>query len=114
MKKTAPRQAPRAALFNSDNIAGSDVLSDSPPRAQANSNSSAQLAGDGITIDKFWKNRRGEAVVVALREYEGRALVDVRTHYTDAEGKLRPNSKGIALVVARLPLRLTALRSTWA
>jgi Transcriptional Coactivator p15 (PC4) len=56
-----------------------------------------------IEISKFWANRRGEAVIVSLREYEGQALVDIRKHYTAADGTLRPTTKGIALAVRKLP-----------
>ncbi len=56
-----------------------------------------------VEIAKFWRNRRGEAVIVCLREYEGRALIDCRVHFTNKEGKLQPTSKGLSLVVLRLP-----------
>jgi len=56
-----------------------------------------------IEVAKFWRNRRGEAVIVSLREYEGRALIDCRVHFTNKEGRLQPSSKGLSLVAARLP-----------
>jgi hypothetical protein len=56
-----------------------------------------------IEIAKFWRNRRGEAVIVSLREYEGRALIDCRVNFTNKEGKFQPTAKGLSLVVARLP-----------
>jgi Transcriptional Coactivator p15 (PC4) len=56
-----------------------------------------------IEIAKFWRNRRGEAIIISLREYEGRALIDCRIHFTNKEGKLKPTGKGFALVVLRLP-----------
>jgi hypothetical protein len=56
-----------------------------------------------VEIAKFWRNRRGEAVIVCLREYEGRPLIDCRVHFTNKEGKLQPTSKGLSLVLARLP-----------
>jgi hypothetical protein len=56
-----------------------------------------------IEIDKFWANRRGEAVIVSLREFEGVPIVDVRKFYTAADGTLQPTSKGIALSVRKLP-----------
>jgi hypothetical protein len=52
---------------------------------------------------RFWKNRGGEAVVVSLRSYQGRALIDVRQSFTNKEGKLQPTSKGVAMAVLRLP-----------
>jgi hypothetical protein len=56
-----------------------------------------------IEVHKFWANRRGEAVIVALREYQGIALIDVRKHYTAADGCLRPTAKGIGLSIRKLP-----------
>lgn len=56
-----------------------------------------------ITISKFWKTRRrDEVIIVELREYNERPLIDVRVHVVDAEGKLRPSAKGIAMSVRRL------------
>jgi Transcriptional Coactivator p15 (PC4) len=56
-----------------------------------------------IEIAKFWKNRRHDAIVVSLSTFEGRNLVDVRTHFMNKEGKLQPTPKGLACVVNRLP-----------
>jgi Transcriptional Coactivator p15 (PC4) len=58
---------------------------------------------DPIEIAKFWKNRQGEAVIVTLSTYEGRNLVDLRTHFTNKEGKLNPTPRGLSIVVLRLP-----------
>jgi hypothetical protein len=62
-----------------------------------------------IEIAKFWRNRRGEAVVVQLREYEGHVLVDARTHFTNSQGKLQATSKGLSLVIRKLPELASAL-----
>ncbi len=56
-----------------------------------------------IVVAEFWANRHGESVRVQLREFEGRALVDVRKHFTDSAGKLQPTKKGISVAIARLP-----------
>lgn len=56
-----------------------------------------------IVVAEFWANRRGEGVRVQLREFEGVALVDIRKHYTNAEGKLSPTKKGLAIRLRRLP-----------
>jgi Transcriptional Coactivator p15 (PC4) len=56
-----------------------------------------------IVVAEFWANRRGESIRIQLREFEGVALVDVRKHYTGAEGKLLPTKKGLSLVIRRLP-----------
>ncbi len=55
-----------------------------------------------VIISKFWKNRRHDAVIVSLSTYEGRNLVDLRTHAMK-EGRLVPTPKGLAIVVRRLP-----------
>jgi Transcriptional Coactivator p15 (PC4) len=60
-------------------------------------------------IAKFWRNRRGEAVVVQLREFEGRVLVDSRGHFTDKDGALAPTPKGLSIAVSKLPELAAAL-----
>jgi transcriptional coactivator p15 (PC4) len=55
-----------------------------------------------IEIAKFWKNRRHDAIVVSLSTYEGRNIVDVRMHAMK-DGRLLPTTKGVAMVVLRLP-----------
>jgi len=62
-----------------------------------------------IEIAKFWKNRKGDAVVVRLTSYNGFDLVDIRTHFTDkADGKLKPG-KGFTCNVRLLPELSAAL-----
>jgi hypothetical protein len=56
-----------------------------------------------IVIDRFWCNRRGEAVVVQLREFEGQALIDLRRYYTRHDGKMAPTKKGLSTTIRRLP-----------
>jgi hypothetical protein len=56
-----------------------------------------------ITVAEFWANRRGEAVRISLREFEGIALVDLRKYYTGREGKLLPTKKGLSVAIRRLP-----------
>jgi len=56
-----------------------------------------------IEVAKFWKNRKGEAIIVTLKSFEGRPIVDIRTHFTTKEGKFQPTTKGLALMVLRLP-----------
>jgi hypothetical protein len=56
-----------------------------------------------IEIAKFFKNRRKDVIVVSLSTYEGRNLVDVRQHFHNEKGQMRPTSKGVAMVVLRLP-----------
>jgi hypothetical protein len=56
-----------------------------------------------IEIAKFFKNRRKDVIVVSLSTFEGRNLVDVRQHFTNEQGQMRPTQKGVAMVTARLP-----------
>jgi Transcriptional Coactivator p15 (PC4) len=56
-----------------------------------------------IEVAKFFKNRRKDIIVVSLSTFEGRNLVDVRQHFTNEQGLMRPTSKGVAMVVLRLP-----------
>jgi hypothetical protein len=56
-----------------------------------------------VEIAKFWKNRKGDAVVVSLSTFEGRNLIDVRQHFTSKDGKLLATQKGLAMQVLRLP-----------
>jgi hypothetical protein len=56
--------------------------------------------------------RRG--VRVQLREFEGAALVDVRKHYTGADGKLQPTKKGLSLAIRRLPELAAAINKALA
>lgn len=62
-----------------------------------------------VVVARFWANRRGEAIFIQLREYEGRALVDVRKHFTAKDGTMQPTKKGLSIVVARLPELAAAL-----
>jgi Transcriptional Coactivator p15 (PC4) len=56
-----------------------------------------------VEVAKFFKNRRKEVIVVSLSTYEGHNLVDVRQHFHNDKGQMRPTSKGVAMVVLRLP-----------
>jgi hypothetical protein len=56
-----------------------------------------------VIISQFWKNRRHDAVVTTLSTFEGRNLVDIRTHVMDRKGCLVPTPKGVSIVILRLP-----------
>jgi Transcriptional Coactivator p15 (PC4) len=57
-----------------------------------------------IVVSKFWKNRRRDTViVVSLSAYEGINLVHVREHFIGTDGCMRPTTKGLAMIVRRLP-----------
>jgi hypothetical protein len=57
---------------------------------------------DAATIATIRKNGKGEAIVVRLTEWSGHQLCDVRQHYTDAEGELRPTVKGCSFNLRHL------------
>jgi hypothetical protein len=64
-----------------------------------------------IEIAKWWKSRRRDiAVVVSLSSYEGHNLVNVREHFIGSDGCMRPTTKGLAMVVRRLPEFSNAIR----
>jgi len=69
----------------------------------------APLLNEPLVIDRFWRNRRGEAIVTSLEPYEGRIIVHVRTFYTDSAGKLLPTKKGVCFSANRLPDLLAAV-----
>jgi pantoate kinase len=56
-----------------------------------------------IEVAKFFKNRRKDVIVVSLSSFEGRNIVDVRQHFHNEKGQMRPTGKGVAMVVLRLP-----------
>jgi hypothetical protein len=74
-------------------------------RARTPSNSSHTSRVDPatpITCAKFWRNRRGEAVHVRLGKYKDTAL-DIRVFRSDQSGYMWPSTKGIAVMMAKLP-----------
>jgi Transcriptional Coactivator p15 (PC4) len=56
-----------------------------------------------VEVAKFFKNRRKDVIVVSLSTFEGRNIVDVRQHFHNEKGRMRPTGKGVAMVVLRLP-----------
>jgi hypothetical protein len=56
-----------------------------------------------VVVGQFFKNRRKEHVRLTLRRFEGRAIADLRQFFVTADGFSQPTTKGIAIVVARLP-----------
>lgn len=60
---------------------------------------------------RFFKNRRHDQIVTSLEDFEGRAIVSVRQWFTDGAGIDRPTSKGVAMVVHRLPDLLKAVKA---
>jgi hypothetical protein len=62
-----------------------------------------------VIVSEFWVTRSGQSVRVQLREFEGRALIDLRRHYTGKDGTLQPTKKGLSIAVTRLPELVTAI-----
>ncbi|MCA1414469.1 transcriptional coactivator p15/PC4 family protein [Bradyrhizobium sp. NBAIM20] len=56
-----------------------------------------------VVVDRFFSNRRKDVITTTLQTYKGHALVDVRKHVHDKEGKIYPTAKGITMKVTRLP-----------
>jgi hypothetical protein len=50
-------------------------------------------AHEPIEIARFWKNRRGEAIVVQLSAYEGHVLIDQRTWFTATDGRIEARKR---------------------
>jgi hypothetical protein len=64
-----------------------------------------------IEIAKWWKNRRRDtAILVSLSSFEGSNLVQVREHFIGSDGRMRPTTKGVAMVVRCLPEFSRAMR----
>jgi Transcriptional Coactivator p15 (PC4) len=58
---------------------------------------------DEVVVGQFFKNRRKEHVRLTLKRFEGRPIADLRQFFVTKDGFSQPTTKGIALVVARLP-----------
>jgi hypothetical protein len=61
------------------------------------------ILAEPLEIAKFWRNRKHEAVVVSLREYGGRCLLDARVHFLNKDGRLQPMHKGLTVTISKLP-----------
>jgi len=55
-----------------------------------------------IEIGKFFKNRKGDFVVVAIKEFQGITYLDIRQFFTSEDGKSFPTKKGVAIGLRRL------------
>jgi hypothetical protein len=56
-----------------------------------------------VVVGQFFKNRRKEHVRLTLKRFEGRPIADLRQYFVTDGGFSQPTTKGIAIVVARLP-----------
>jgi hypothetical protein len=56
-----------------------------------------------IEIGRFFKNRKGDFIVVQIKQFEGVVFADARQFFTDADGVSRPTKKGLAISLRHLP-----------
>lgn len=63
-----------------------------------------------IVIAQIWKGRRRvNHVRITLKRFEGRAIVDVRQFFVNAEGRSQPTTRGVAIGIDKLPELAKAL-----
>jgi hypothetical protein len=55
-----------------------------------------------IEIGKFFKNRKGDFVVVQIKQFEGITFLDIRQFFTGEDGKSFPTKKAIAVGLRKL------------
>jgi hypothetical protein len=60
------------------------------------------LAEQPIEIGKFFKNRKGDFVVVQIKQFEGTTFLDIRQFFTAEDGKSFPTKKGVAIGLHKL------------
>ena len=95
----------RIATHGSEDINGAAGLpSASLPRR---GRKAAPLA-EPVIVDRWWRNRGGDAVYVRLSSFKEHNLIDIRSWRADSQGISRPD-KGIAMAVKHLPRLHTAI-----
>jgi hypothetical protein len=62
-----------------------------------------------IEIGKFFKNRKGDVIVVAIKQFEGVIFVDARQFFTNTDGISRPTRKGLMIALRHLPQLIALL-----
>jgi hypothetical protein len=55
-----------------------------------------------IVIGKFFKNRKGDFIVVQIKQFERGTFLDIRQFFTGDDGKSLPTKKGIAVGLHKL------------
>jgi hypothetical protein len=55
-----------------------------------------------IEIGKFFKNRKGDVIVVQIKEFQGVVFADVRQFFTGEDGVTRPTKRGVAISLRKL------------
>ena len=53
-------------------------------------------------IGSLFKNRRGDVIIVQLKEYQGFIFCNIRQFFQDKTGISRPTKKGIAIGLRKL------------
>lgn len=57
-----------------------------------------------IEVSKFFANRKGDIVVIAIRQIDdGPPFLDIRKFFTDENGITRPSTKGLSVAIIRAP-----------
>jgi Transcriptional Coactivator p15 (PC4) len=69
-------------------------------------------ATEPIVVGKFWKNRKGDMIVVAIKSYEGIVFCDVRQFFQNDAGVSCPTKKGIAISLRKLGELVDLLEKT--
>ncbi len=55
-----------------------------------------------IEIGKFFKNRKGDVIVVQIKSFEGVVFADIQQHFSGEDGVTRPTKKGVAVSLRKL------------
>ena len=95
-------------------VQGKGLSSRDPDIPAAPSAKHSVPLAEPVVVARFWKNRRGESVQAALLSYEGRECFDIRQFYTSREGKHLPTTKGITILLLRLPELVDAVNKSLA
>jgi Transcriptional Coactivator p15 (PC4) len=102
MKKPARFNARRAR--EEENLNGLDSRPDALLDRHLATHCTAAPLTAPVEVAKLWKSRRHDiAIVVSLSTFEGQTIFDIRQHSIGADGIMRPTTKGLAMVVRRLP-----------
>jgi hypothetical protein len=76
------------------------------------SNAPALSRGEEHETAKLWADRSGNAVIAKLVQLDGKWYVDIRRHFTNAQGTFTPTKKGLMLSVRKIPDLCKAIAKT--
>jgi hypothetical protein len=108
MKPRNGEGATDAGASSDPQIRKPDQLLNPPTASPTRKQDRRATLSEPVEIAKFWKNRKGDAVIVRLSTYEGHNIADVRTWFTAGDGKMRPG-KGFTCGVRHLEKLVDAL-----